>query len=362
MNQKATTVFLVCCAMLTTVLLGHSFAQGSSQANEPTKVVDHRLFEAISSNAAQAFLYMKKCNENLIQLMAFSSDKVSSAFIASKMAWVEGRPTEAIAILENVIKNNGESISFQFGLPVAVLGNFWIGAISRHFGDVTLAQKAYADIGKQIASNPKIGSLVVLSYLYQAEMEYQTLGQKSVAIESLKKIKEIKPPADQNSGYAIYQEWADYQMAVLTKGVQDARLSLKGSARKREQCIMLVMSQLGVNGICGEPRVGFYNDERRAILEKSLDMAIECRTSPIDRSLAQFLLARISEEKGDTAKAEKYYGDLLAGDSYLAPEGGVNLACFQKKQGKKEESRKTFGKVKERFPGYSKLVEDLSER
>lgn len=361
MNSKATTVFLLSCATFVTVL-GYSSAQGSSGTNEPAKVVDYRLFETISSNATQALYYMMKCNESLIQLLAISPDKVTSAFIASKMAWVEGRPTDAIAILDNVIQNNGESNSFQFGLPVAVLGNFWIGAISRHFGDVTRAQKAYTDIGTQIASDPKIGSLIALVYLYQAEMEDQTLGHKSAAIASLKKIKEIKPPADRNSGYAIYQEWTDYQMAVLTKGVQEARLSLKGSTQKTGQCIMLVMSQLGVNGICGEPRVGFYNDERKIILEKALDMAIECRTSPIDRSLAQFFLARMAEEKRDMAKAEKYYGDLLSGDSYFAPEGGVNLARFQKKQGKKEESRKTFIRVKERFPGYAKLVEDLSER
>lgn len=359
MNKKI-IVFLLCWTMIATVLARHCFAQGSSRTNGQENYADYKSFEAVSSNAVQAFFSMTKCKENIAKLLTVSSNKVSSAFIASKVAWVEGRPTDAIATLENVIQNNGESISFQFGLPIAVLGNFWIGAISRHFGNVRRAEKAYADIGKKIESDKNVNSLMVLCYLYQAEMEYQTLGKKSSAVDWLKKIKEIKPPANQNIGYVIYQEWADYQILALTKGIQEARLVLKGSSRKREQCILLVMSQLGVNGICGEPQVGFYNDDRRVLLEKALDMAIECRTSPIDRSLAQFLLARISEEKRDTAKAEKYYGDLLASDSFFAPEGGINLACFQKKQGRVEESKKTFAKVKERFPCYSKLVDDLS--
>lgn len=291
-----------------------------------------------------------------------STDKVAAAFVASKIAWVDNRPTNAVAVLEDVMQSHGKSTSFEFGLPVSVLGNFWIGAISRHYGDMTRAQKAYSEITGQIAVDPQISSLVVICYLYQAEMEAQTPGHKEIAVDWLKKIKEIKPPADRNEGYAIYQEWADYQTVALTKGVKDARASLKGGAAKREQCIMLVMAQLGLNGITGEPRVGFYNDERRATLEKALDMAMESRTSPIDQSLAQFMRANMAERKGELDKAESYYGKLFSGDSYLAPEGGVHLACIQMKQGKKAEGGITFEKVKERFPGYANLVEDLSAR
>jgi tetratricopeptide (TPR) repeat protein len=124
---------------------------------------------------------------------------------------------------------------------------------------------------------------------------------------------------------------------------------------------MLAMTQLECNGVIAEPITGFYNDERQKLLEVSLDMAIECRRSPIDRSLAQFELARVFERKKEAARAEKYYGDLLASDSFFAPEGGVFLADFQKRQGSADEAKKTYEKIKQRFPGYAKYVDELAK-
>ena len=362
MNGRTTVVFQLCWAMIAAVPMSYSFAQGGSRTNGQENDADDKLFESASANATQAFLCLTKSNENLAKLLLASPTKVSSAFLASKVAWVEGRPTYAISALESAVRNHGESIDPQFGLPITVLGKFWIGTISRHFGDMRNAEKTYAEILKLIESDGNLKPLAVFCYLYQAEMAYQTFGSRNAAVDWLKKIKGISPPPNRDSEYFVYQEWADYQMSLLTKGVQEARLSLRGSSRKREQCILMIMSQLGVNGITGEPRVGFYNDDRRVFLAKALDLTVECRTSPIDRSLAQFLLARISEEKRDVLETEKHYADVFVSDSYFAPECGINLACFQKRQGQVVESQKNFQKVKEQFPGYSELVDDLSAK
>jgi TolA-binding protein len=66
-------------------------------------------------------------------------------------------------------------------------------------------------------------------------------------------------------------------------------------------------------------------------------------------------------ESDRPAESEKYYTELLESDSFFAPEGGIFLADFQKKQGKADDAKKTYEKIKQRFPGYTKYVDELAK-
>ena len=355
---------IVVFSLLSVVILNLCLAEDSPQLAPDDRYIDYKLFEGISSNAVHSLYYMSQCRTSVEKMLRASSSEVSSSFIAAKMAWIFGRPSDAINILDRVVSKYGNATNEQFGERNSIVGNLWIGTISRHSGDVHRAQKSYEDIMASIKGDESSSGLSVFCYLYKAEIADAILGRRDIALENIKKIKTINAPLGQNAVrlWRIYQEWADYQLIALTKEAKDARAFLKGDYSKRENCIILAMNQLGGNGITEEPSVGFYNDDRKVLLETSLALSIQCRTSPIDKSLSQLLMADIYERSKEPAKAEEYYSALLDGDSFFAPEGGIFLAECQKKQGKAEEARKTFAKITERFPGYAKLVETLSKK
>jgi tetratricopeptide (TPR) repeat protein len=327
------------------------------------RYLDFKLFQSVSTHAVNWLSYASKCDEGINKMLVESNDEVSSHFIAAKLSWIGGRPSKAIAILEKLIRDNGQSRSPDVQLPVAIVGNLWIGTISRHCGDAQRGKKAYGDVLKIVKHDEKHQGNAAFCYLYQAEIESSILGNKEAALKALQRIEPIAHQYE-TEDWKLFQEWAEYRSAVLTKGVKEARADLRGSSQKTESSVMLVMTQLGVGGIAGEPRADFYigpSNSRKVILEAALRLAVDCRTSPIDRGLAQFFLGYASAGRREMEKAEMYYGDLFAGESFFAPEGGILLAKCQKKQGKVEKSNKTFAKVKQLFPGYRHLVDQLTQ-
>jgi tetratricopeptide (TPR) repeat protein len=340
-------------------------AQESGKTSIANYHSDSVLFQALSSNVVAALNSTPNpaVDAALDKMLAESKDKVASSFAVAKMEWLLNRPTKAISILEEVINKHGAETNMQWWIKNTIVANLWIGSISRQYGDIQRATKAYSDILECVRTDEGLSGLAVYCYLYQAEIQGGISSNQDNAIKTLNAIKEIKSPIGQDrvEAWQIYQEWADFEEVIISKGANVARLTLKGDHRKTGACIMLAMTQLECNGVIAEPITGFYNDERQKLLEVSLDMAIECRRSPIDRSLAQFELARVFERKKEAARAEKYYGDLLASDSFFAPEGGVFLADFQKRQGSADEAKKTYEKIKQRFPGYAKYVDELAK-
>jgi tetratricopeptide (TPR) repeat protein len=324
------------------------------------RYVDFKLFQNVSSNAVNWLSYASKCDEGIDRMLIESKDEVSSHFIAAKLSWLAGKPSRAVAILEKVIHNKGQSKAPGFQMPVAILGNLWIGTICRHFGDAERAEKAYDDIVRSVEHDEKLRSNTAICYLYQAEIESSILGKKEAALKTLQCIGSITRQYNTEE-WKVFQEWADYQVAVLGKGAKQARNDLKGSYRKMQACAMLPITQLAVIGVLGEPRSDFYDDSRKVIGDAALHLVVDCRTSPIDRSLAQFLLGYTSEQSKNMEKAEMHYGDLFSGESFFAPEGGIFLAQCQKKQGKVDEANKTFAKVKQVFPGYQEFVDELTK-
>jgi len=336
--------------------------ENERQAHLDGIAADRKLLGAVTSSAIASFRAMAECREGVTKMLEEYSDQVASRFIAAKVAWVFGRPSEAIGTLEDLITNKGGAMSRQFQLPVTIEGNFWVGTISRHFGDANRARTAYSEIVRRAESDQELRGLAVLCYLYQAEIEYQASGNKEPALALLGKAKSIEEPPAPRGRYNVLSDLLDYQTRSLVSGVEGARLTLKGNGLKTEDCVLFAVALLEADGVSAEPAPDFYIGERQLLLDASLESAIECRTSPIDRSLAQLVLGWLCERREDSPRAEKYYGDLFAGDSFFAPEGGIHLARVQRKQGKAADAARTFAKVKELFPGYANLADELSRQ
>lgn len=324
---------------------------------------DFKLFKALTSNVVVSLDAQFKCDKSSDDILLSAKNKVLAGFTSAKVAWLQNRPTKAINLLENLIQEHGKANSGQEFVPtVAIAGNYWIATIARHYGDGPRAQKAYADVLKDVLEDKKVSTLSVYCYLYEAEMESTLFMRKDLALEALEKIKKM-PPLTQKSdeGWEIFQEWADYQIATLKNGVAEARSQIKGRAIKSEMVPIIADAQLAISGVRGRTGCDVFIDRQHIDVRlEALQSVLEIRTSPIDQSLAQVLLGAKFAKK-DAMKAEKYYGALFASDSFFAPEGGIFLAQCQRKQGKVDEANKTFAKVKQIFPGYQKLVDELTK-
>jgi len=331
--------------------------------DEQRKMADSALYGPLMSMAFQSCAVTTHSRQYSDRLMKESSDPVTAGFFAARVAWLSGRPSEAIERLDVIVQKYGDLPNTQSNIANGVQASLWIGAIAREYGDARRAQAAYDHILERARGDKVPTSMAVLSNLYEAEIAEAITGNNEIALNRLKKVAAAEAPGDK--GQAAYRlvcrEWAEYDIARLTRGTEEARALLKGDRRKYDACLSLARSILDSNGVTAEPRPGVYLHGGEILLRACLEQVIEYRTSPIDKALAQLVLASTYEERGDAAEAEKHYGEVFAGETYFAPEGGVHLACFQNRQGKAKDAHTTFAQVRERFPGYAQLVDDLSK-
>jgi hypothetical protein len=299
------------------------------------------------------------------RLLEGYSDPVQAGFIAAKLAWLSGRPSEAIGRLEEIVEKHGSVDNKRWHTPNSLVAHMWIATIARHCGDARRAQRAYEDLLIAAESRNSVNSMVVVIYLYQAEIADTILGRADLAMDRLRAIGEVEPPVNVGANEAaylrLYQEWAAYEATRLEKGPDEADALLKGSSRKEQASASLAMELLNANGVLWEPRAGFFSGNGEVLLAAALNLVLESRTSPFDKALAQLYLALMSEEAAHALDAGNYYADLFAGESFFAPEGGIHLARLQKNQGRTAEAAKTFAEIKERFPGYAGFVDELSQ-
>ncbi len=347
---------------LASLWAGSALGQGgASAAKEDKKESDYGLFDDVKKDAVESALAIAKCQKSAEKLMQEFSDPVSAAFIAAKAAWICGRSSDAICILDSMVQEHGREVNKRWGAPNEVIADLWIGTMARQCGDARRANKAYERLLAAVTHDKSLNSTPEFVYLYEAELA-ETVDTEQ-ALELLNKVKHVQAPTEKDRAlnWQILQEWSEYGITRLKQGAEEARLALRGERRKHEACLVLAMVFLDANGIVAEPRAGMLTDDGATLLQASLDQVLACRTSPIDKAFAQLFLGSTREQQGDSAKAEKYYADLFAGESYFAPEGGVHLAQVQMRQGKKEEAEKTFAQVRQRYPGYAEFVDQLSK-
>jgi len=333
-------------------------------SDDTNYILDSNLYAVLASNVVKALNSESNASADaaLHKMLSEGVDKVTCSFIAAKMEWLLNRPARAISILEDVIQKHGDDeVYMAFPAPVAIKANFWIGTISRQNGDAKRALKAYDDILKYVGKKREYAGRKITCYQYIAEINATLLKQTNAAIDALAKIKQMPSPfePEERDEWNIERAQVDYQIAVL-KGNQDsARKTLEGSDPKILMTLLSVEANSVDSGIAGQPWLNFGNDLNRVLLKQELQMALKSG-SPMDRSLALFELGHECESD-QPAEAEKYYDQLLESDSVYAPEGGIFLADFQKRQGKLGEAARTYQRIKERFPKYAKYVDKLSK-
>lgn len=343
----------------------------SCQAQESVSNIIHLVALNVVSNSAPDPAVDTALEEMLAE------DKIPSSLIVAKMEWLLNRPDKAISILEDLIQRHGEESDHGYlgHNSVALTGNLWIGTIARENGDAKRAMKAYDDILDYVDKNPKYEGMKRICYLYIAEIEAVMLNQNGAAIETLQKNKIAPVLSDPGGGggkrakiYNMYlpgedmnwnanNEWVDYQIAILHGKQDEARKALEGSNLINQK---MLGSMVGPSGVNLDAWVTSSNKKDiRILLIHGLQTAIKSNSS-IDRCFA--LLALGSELQTDQpAEAEGYYKELLESDSFYAPEGGIYLADLQRKQGKADDAKKTYERIKERFPAYTKYVDELSK-
>ena len=335
---------------------------------------DRKLYKSVASNAVMSLNSgaNSAMDEALEKMLSEGKDKVYSSLIVAKIEWLLNRPDKAISILEDVIQRHGEeNISQGFSMQVAILGNYWIGTISRQNGDAKRAKKAYDDIIAYVTQKPQYAGEKYFCYLYISEIESVMLKQKEEALETLTKIKKMPSPFGSGEEkerdtrnmervwWDMLQSWIDYQVAILNGKQDEVRKKLEGNSLKTFVTLLCIDTDTAKSGIAGRPWFNFSIENNRVLLIHGLQSAIKSN-SPIDRSYALLVLGKIFESDRAT-DAEKCYTELLESDSSFAPEGGIFLADFQKKRGKAEEANKTYDKIKKLFPKYTEYVDELSK-
>lgn len=363
MKPYIAVLILSACWVITGLPLGQCAAQDKGETERLDRVsADRKLLEPVVSSAVQSYRAMAESRAAAQKIIQDYSDPVAARFIAAKIAWLSGRPSEAIAVLEGLVEKYPESATREPGLPVIVSGNFWMATIARQYGDFTRAKRAYSDVERRVETDDKLSSLVTLCYLYEAEIEYEAMGNKEAALDLLEKAKAVPLPQALQGRYNIFPDLLDFQILRLTKGPEEARLSLKGNHPKTDDAVLLAIGTMQIEGMAANEV--FHSDPRGQVIldEAALESATQCRTSPMDREMAQMVLGFSYQHSSDPQRAETCYRDLFAGDSFFAPEAGVCLAVFHKQQGNAEQAAKILAELKQRFPGYAERADELLKR
>ena len=346
-------------------------AQQNAEKLNADYASDYRLFQGVVSNAMITFNSATNTASNLVldaaldKLLVDSKDKVSASFTVARIEWLRNQPAKAISILEDVIRKHGQE-DFNQGIiqPVNIAGNYWIGTISRQNGDAERAIKAYNDVIVCDSTNPKPAREEDSCHIYLSEIKAEILKQTNAALDELTKVKMAAAPAGSRQiskeDKDIWQSSMDWQVALI-KGKQDEwRSHVVGSPYKTFIAMVSIEGGAMVSGVGGCPWHNFSDDNSRILLIYGLKASLKFNKSPLDRSFALFELGQLFESD-QPMEAEKYYTELLESDSFYAPEGGIFLADFQKKQGRIQEAKKTYEKIKQRFPGYTKYVDELAK-
>ena len=320
------------------------------------------LLENGLTTAAIWLRHARKCDETIDQMVLAPEQRLTGLLVGAKLAWLRGNPSKAINALEQGLRKYDRSSQTVAGMPVRAFANLWIGTIARHFGDARRANVAYEAALRIVKDDKALRHASVLCHLYEAEVQSEILGSKDDAIRILQEIQSIEPPGEtyQARIWNIYREWGRYKIAVLRRGTKGARVGLKPIAGKSKHSVLLATTQLIGAGVLDDPEGTLANSPSCGLFcRAALRLAIECRTSPIDRSLARLVLGQTSEQRKELRRAGEYYADLFASEAFFAPEGGLLLIQCLLQQNKPGEAEAVLREVRQHFPGYRMAFEDL---
>jgi len=360
----ATVIFLVATC--------GSRIQAQKTATERSKSDNSQLRKAVGSMVLTAKEAIDKSQQALGEIDRLRSREtvpLQAALPSAEAAFLLGAPSQAITIMERVVREYPAEKVPGVRFSVGMVGNLWIGTFARYSGDMTRAEAAYRDILTQLKTQPNIelpSMLASICYLYLAEIEnhFRNRPQKAAAI--LEELRALPFPKEQEPAriLAVYKQWGQHMSNSLerpTAGSTPAAVRAQPPYGDSSYVPILQIAIVGLGdlgdlgAIAGPARSRSNTDFCKCSLEK----ALLSRASPIDTSLAQLLIGESYLRKDDAVAARAYYKDLFESKSFLAPEGGLGLARCWKKDNKPDEARSTLQELIRRFPAYKDLATQL---
>lgn len=322
-----------------------------------------------------------ECDRLADSLLSLEEPSVKAYFIAAQVARLRQKPQKGIAILEEVILREPNEVLPQIAvnIPVKIIGYFWIASIAKQSGDIATANKAYETILQNLENTKNLegkGALQITCNLYLAEIEFQHLKRKDLALARLEAIERVKKPVGPlGMGYGIYKGLARYHRTRISEGKARAGQQLVAHPEMTLAPLSAV-SQLRLCGLSGAPLDSCASDKRINIVTNILvDRTVKSTASSLERSFVRLVYGFGYQGEGQRAQkeelhpeaekyyleAEKYYSALFEDDSFFSPVAGLYLGRCKKAQGKTAEAESVLEQVRAKYPGYDSAVVELKE-
>jgi hypothetical protein len=252
-------------------------------------------------------------------------------------------------------------------VPVDSTGTLHIGTYARYGSDPKRAVAAYTSLLDMARDNPTVyRGMEIPCCFYLAEIEAHFNHDPLKAVAWLERIVQLRSSevtlgepgnGGRERGWTLCRNLARHEIALL----QHKQPNWHG-ALDEEEIYMLSMTLLLDNGLLGMTdfaQSDHQSDSGPTLNRCLLRMAARSNVSRLDRAMAQYHLGAGTTEQAFVKGEPSYLKDLLAGDSFFAPAGGVGLACCQMKAGKADDARETLQKLTARFPA---LKSDFDEK
>jgi tetratricopeptide (TPR) repeat protein len=317
-----------------------------------------------------------KVEEMVALVVGMKDGDAETLFLAAKVADLCGDPAKAVSILETIIDRHGGEVGPRPVAPTATIAQTWIGYIASHSGDVARATKAFEEVTKASAGDPKTSGLALQAQLNLAEIALEQLKDKELTLARLDKAAAIAAsmPGAPGGGEdkKLATELIDYQRAAIKEGARQAGRRLRCEDPRKRLGAAGMMSMLTGEGAL--TWADFRGSECMTLFSASLQQVIQNHKSPLNRHLARIALAVSHEheayhwEREDPARHERELSEavaqlsaLLEEDCFFSPIAGLQLGHLKEAKGKKDEANAVLEKVRTMYPGYGPAVDEVKK-
>ena len=309
------------------------------------------------------------CDKLAESLLKLEEPSVNAYFVAAQAANLRGRPQDAIKILEAAIeKCPDEKAPIGILVPVKIVGRFWIATLEKRSGNITQAKMMYDSIITLLNSISKEegaddqGGLIMICYLYLAEIETNHIKDNKKALSYLKTIDQLEVPEEYiEAGYGIYKSWSQYLHNKLngSKSFETQNFKLSDMTSS----VLLASTQLKLSGVTSLPLSSYCGRNKRAqiITTTIFDKNIQKVACPIENNLVRLVYGYVKNENGEYAEAQQHYSVLFENDSFFSPIAGVYLANCKYNEGNSDRANRIMEQVINKYPNAKYISEKIKQ-
>jgi len=308
-----------------------------------------------------------ECDRLVDSLLSTQQPTARAYFIAAQIANLRQNYKKAMNVLELAIeKYPDEKAPIGINVPIKIVGRLWISNFAKQSGDIELAKKIYEDTLKILSGTKTTNGikdksgLIMICYLYLAELESEHLENNQQALTHLQMISDVNKPTDSSvTALNLYISWSTYKSTKIAGNKENSNLGLS-QVSESMYAEILAVQHLILNGIAGEPLVGSRKG-MNIVMDLLINRTIESESSLIDKDLACLGYGYDQQYKGNLDKAEQCYTQLFQNDSFFSPVAGLSLARVRKAQGKVAEANDVLDQVSKKYPGYESVVKQTRQ-